>query len=517
MQLYVNVLQTLLHLSTLGSKTEEHWHHLRITGNINPVFLVEFNQLQQQFIELGFKNVLQLIINDNSCDQDDFDGYNANPTSIRNWEIYLNKQPVVAKPHTDGWHYNFFLTTSTCNKWLSDINPLLKSCPINELNRIRIFVGDLIKEFGGKTVQFLSTNSVTNIVVLDSNYQLPKTEQLEETIHFITSDDILIRPAAWQAILIRNNDLENTFRKKACIVLTSCLVTEYHNTQKVIIDGIRRIVLSVFDGNEILSNEFYIELQGIVSWIFEDRATIRKKLFNERLSLDLDINDSLLTSLAKTRHAALDQAKERYNFIIIDRKDAYVKELKELLKDIRTQSELYSSKIRSLLSNFLRDLLAALVLIGFTLFTKFTETDKLAKQNQLKLVFYGLSIYYIISIILQSVIDITDVQVSKKEILYWKNATKELLPEKEFTNHINESLKGRRQSLRVIYPIVAGFYIAIAFVCFRFPLYYSHFITQPEKSMKHQPVPSAEKFDSTSKNNQPPPINVPPKKDLHAL
>jgi len=214
----------------------------------------------------------------------------------------------------------------------------------------------------------------------------------------------------------------------------------------------------------------------VVAWIFEDRVSIRKKLFNERLSLDLESDDTLLGSLIKCLPSALSQAKERYNFVIIDRKDAYVKELKELLKDIRTQSELYAGKIRSLLSNFLRDLLAALVLIGFTIFTKFTDQEALADNNRLRLVFNALAIYFIASIVLQSIIDCTDILVSKREMFYWKNATKELLPEKDFTKHIENSLKGRRYALRAIYPVVAIFYGGIAAVCFYFPEIYDCWI-----------------------------------------
>jgi hypothetical protein len=471
---YSQILAVFTRLITYADSWEEQWHHLSIHGTLHPGFLDEYKQLPEQLRALGFSTVLRLYFNNNEADDNDIDDYSKNPESIGQWEVRLNKWPLIQKVHSDSWHYNFFLTSEKCEQWLKELNPLLKSCPINELGQIRILVGDLQESFGGESVQFLPGIGAY-VVPASSNYQLPSPDQLKEVIHFITTDDISINAAAWKVTFRQaTTPLQQAFRYQACVALATCLVTEYHNDDKVIVNGIRRIVLRIFDGHELLTDRFYIELLGLVAWIFEDRVPIRKKLFNERLSLDQNPGDTLLKSLINCLPHALEQAKERYNFVIIDRKDAYVKELKELLKDIRTQSELYAVKIRTLLSNFLRDLLAGLVLVGFTLFTKFTDQDTLSDNHRLKLVFYALAIYFIASIILQAIVDWTDISVSKKEMLYWKNASKELLPEKDFDRHIKNSLTGRRRSLRIIYPIVAVFYVGIAFTCFYFPDIYDH-------------------------------------------
>ena len=42
-----------------------------------------------------------------------------------------------------------------------------------------------------------------------------------------------------------------------------------------------------------------------------------------------------------------EQAKERYSFVMLERRDAYAKELAILLKDLKQQSELYSAKLRT--------------------------------------------------------------------------------------------------------------------------------------------------------------------------
>lgn len=73
---------------------------------------------------------------------------------------------------------------------------------------------------------------------------------------------------------------------------------------------------------------------------------------------------------------------------MLERRDAYAKELTNLLKDLKAQSDLYSSKVRSLLGNLTRDVLAGILLIGFTMFTKFTEIEKLSRyENIINIIF----------------------------------------------------------------------------------------------------------------------------------
>lgn len=132
----------------------------------------------------------------------------------------------------------------------------------------------------------------------------------------------------------------------------------------------------------------------------------------------------------------------------------------------------------------MRDVLAAIVLVGFTIFTKFSDNLQLDKVSLLKYVFYFLAIYYIISAIIQTIVDITDIQVSKKEILYWKSTTKELIPEKDFKDHIKNSLKGRTISLRILYPIIILLYFLLSFTCYKFPTYFHSISVENSKKKK---------------------------------
>ncbi|MFP5080865.1 hypothetical protein [Pedobacter sp. JCM 36344] len=472
MTTYLDLLALLKEMSGQASFVEENWGHLKLSGGAFPDLLVRYNELKGKFVPLGFHNLLSLTLNGTAVAAEDLELYEHSVVS--SWTLDLNKLPMISKKDVDGWHYNLFLKKQHFQDWLSGGNLLTKKHPFNVLKSIRVLIDDLTGAFGGEMLQFLSPSQLVLPALtvreqaVRSGLKLPGSQALREYTHFITMEEIEVNPAVFLVFGPGPVKMKEILMYKACQVLSLYLLNEYYENDKVVIDGIKRVVLKLDDGSAKVTEQFYFELLSLVSWVYEDRVSVRRKLFNERLSLDRDEQDCLLVALTKNITGASAQAKERYNFVITDRQDAYVKELKELLKDIRTQSELYSVKIRTLLSNFLRDLLAAIVLVGFTLFTKFTDNEKLVNQDLLKYVFYGLAVYYLLSILMQSIVDIVDISVSKKEILYWKNATKEQLPEKEFKDHIDKSLKGRRTSLRIIYPIVALCYLGIALACLKY-------------------------------------------------
>ena len=78
---------------------------------------------------------------------------------------------------------------------------------------------------------------------------------------------------------------------------------------------------------------------------------------------------------------------------------------------------------------------------------------------------------------MRSIVDIFDIRVSKKELLYWKRAVKDYISEKDFNDHITESLEGRSISLYVVYPIIAICWLLIVLTCLYFPSYFRlHFL-----------------------------------------
>lgn len=466
----LDAIQALIKICNNADVIDERFGYIDVKGNFYEDFFIDYDRMKKSLSSNGFNHVLSLHINGTETDEFDFETYRADSHLTNEWTFHLNKEPLSGGRLEGRTNFSFFISQKNCLSWIKHLEPLKPECPVNTSRLLTVFVHELAEPIYGSLISFIPLKPAIENKTVTPCYVLPNWEKLKENVHFIANDNIKLNCQAWEIQSNKLTEIETAFISKAYVALSVCVASEYYQSgDKIVLDGIRKIYATIGEANSKVELSDYRVLLETISWMYEDRIQVRKKLFNERLSLDLDENDSLQTTLKKYISSAFIQAKDRYNFVIIDRKDAYLKELKELLKDIRTQSDLYAVKIRNLLSNFLRDLLAAVLLIGFTIFTKFTENALLMNNNLLVIVFNALAVYYLLSVTMQTIVDVADIYVSKKEILYWKNASKELLPENEFKRHIKLSLKERRISLRVLYPIVIICYLCVAYICHIYP------------------------------------------------
>lgn len=208
-----------------------------------------------------------------------------------------------------------------------------------------------------------------------------------------------------------------------------------------------------------------------MQWVYEtgERADLRLKLLLERITLDVDFNESYPHALCFIIKGAFTQAKERYSFITYERKDKYDKELKDLLNDTKKLCDSYSSKIRGVLSNLLRDVLAAFIMIGITQLSKVSDLQQLKDNNLIKYVFIAFGWYFIVSAVFQLVIDALDVVRSYKELKYWKQLTKEYMIKSEYDSHIKATVLKRLWWSAPFYVVLILVYIGIGICCFYLP------------------------------------------------
>ena len=151
-----------------------------------------------------------------------------------------------------------------------------------------------------------------------------------------------------------------------------------------------------------------------------------------------------------------------------DRKDAYQKELKDLLRDIKNITELFSVKIRNILGNLLRDVLAGLILIGITLFSKVSELSALFENNLINYVFKAFGLYFWGSVLLQTIFDSIDVNRSFKEFDYWQNITRSYISSTKFSEYKEQTICKRFKELLVYYIVIIFLYIGIGYFCFNY-------------------------------------------------
>ncbi len=455
-----------------SQNVEEYWGGIDIRGIYYDSFGLNTLELNETLTALGFPSSLSVSIDGDRVTPNNIIGYNANS----NWSLNINKLLFCDQKIGDCF-YNFFYSKAEFINWAQKLNPFGPDCPLNKINPLKIIVNGLDDSFGGP--HFLVTKNENEGFYM-SNYNLPGEKEITQQVHFITPNSVSIVPDNhFITFGSLDNDCAKPFIRNSGIILSACLVDEYYSNDKIILRGVKRVQMKLSSSDPKIDLNFLAKLGKVVEWIYEDKTETRIKLLIDRLTLDLDYDKPYLDGLLFIIESAFQQAKERYNFVIIERKDNYLKELRELLKDVKGQSDLYSTKVRNLLSNLMRDVLAGFLLVGFSFFTKITEMTKLINQEALiTLVFRGFSIYFLISAIIQSIVDISDLRISNKEMRYWKNVSREYIPDKEFSEHIKLSLSPRKNSIYVIYPIILFVYFLIATISWYFPCIWKTYISK---------------------------------------
>jgi hypothetical protein len=466
----LSIVSKVLSISSSCSLKKETWGSLNLTGPYSIDIFEQLKDLESLLKEVQCSESLKIKFDSDPVSSSDFDDYINNVNSFNEWNIVLNKESLLNKRLNVLFNMNFFLESVDCQKWLEEQNPLKGESKINALSPLKIIVCDLASPFGGEALSFLPLSEDAFSISYTNISRLPTLDGIKENVRFLGNYDVVFDPNTYKLVGGDfTSELAKCLLKKSCIALACCIVDEFYDFDSVVINGFKRVKLKLWDVGDNYDYDLNEKLYILIKWLYDEKTATRKKLFTERLSLEINASSSVIAGLHSYLTLALEQAKERYNFVILDRKDNYVKELKDLLKDLRSQSDLYSLKIRTLLSNFLRDVLAALVLIGFTIFTKFSDNIQLQSHQLLTYVFYGLSVYYVVSAIMQLAIDWVDIAITNKELKYWKNASKELIPEEEFDKRYKESLSPRQRSLYILYPIILLLYLLIAFACYKFP------------------------------------------------
>jgi len=464
--MFSELFDKLYCIDNISNKSQfvENWGSISFAGTYNSQNKSYFEDVNSELAKLDIQSSIHFFIENI---QKSFQDFIDELQDDDNWKLTINKNVLLNKEQA----CNFFYDEQKIIDWIKQTNPFKDDYPFNN-KKIRIVVNGLIDNFGGN-----------NFIVCNPDYELSDFtvevwNNYDETlimdnIHIISNSTFIIQPQNHFMTFGKITDLSKYFYRNSLLILLASLSNEIYENGDVILRGYRRIPMKLgldYIGNEI-STEYQTQLSDAVKWVYQstERCDLRLKLLLERITLDVDYSLPYIQGLFSIIKEATNQAKERYSFIIYDRKDLYQKELKDLLKDLKNLSDLYSNKIRSLLGNLLRDVLAAFILVGITLFSKISEITKLFENNLIRYVFFAFGIYFIFSAVFQSVIDFFDINRSSKEFDYWKNISREYMSIKDFNLHKSKTLTKRAIETSIIYVIVILCYVAIAILCFKFP------------------------------------------------
>lgn len=473
-----NKISEELRLITIASTIkDESWSSLTLSGEYSGGYSTSyFSQLYESFNDAGISNAITLYLDSDPCPIGEFI---ETLSTGDNWRIHINKTVWLNKLDANGIVHTFFLFKNEFLNWARDTDPFMPDNPFNE-NRIHIYVLDLEESFGGPNFY---VNNSDNIENWKTDISI-STTLIESTIRIRCHEEFIIAPQKHIVTIGNVTDYSKYFYRNAILVLLSSLCNEVLSDNEIIIRGHRILKVQV-KSNNIAKDELYDYqkiLISIVQWVFaeEGNCSVKKNLFTDRISLDLESGANLYDDLKIRIKDIESQIREQYNFILLDRKTEYQRELKNLLNDIKSITEAFSNKIRSILGNLLRDVLAALVLVGISLFSQVDNLNKLSDNNLINYVFDAFGFYFIASIILQGVFDYMDITKSIKDLEYWKTITHNYISKSQFNIYKQDTLGKRFKQMKAYYIIIALLYIGIGIICFNYSSICSNLLTQSE-------------------------------------
>ncbi|EOH3003544.1 hypothetical protein ACL0YQ_005212, partial [Citrobacter freundii] len=208
-----------------------------------------------------------------------------------------------------------------------------------------------------------------------------------------------------------------------------------------------------------------------VSWVYAERKETRLQLVMDRLSLDIIPANSFYKEVSENINIALQQSQDSYAFVILDRKDAYHKEMRELLKDMRSQADMYASKVRDLVSNITRDILGILAFVGYSFLGKFDKKNisELLDSHELNLLVKFLAGYLFLSCVLQVVVHLRDAFLTSKESENWLKVLQRYTSREENKESFLQPIKKRRGTLYISLSIMAVIYLILALCTWNLP------------------------------------------------
>lgn len=409
------------------------------------------------------------------------------------WTVNINKQSFMGGEDEVS---NFFYNLDDFKNWAEQTDPFSSSNPFN--NHIcKIEVNGLIHSFGGPN--FLVSDNVGDIA---NNVNLTyEHDRLKSTLRQFTDNRREIHPEKHYVSFGDVDEYSRFFYRNSLKCITVALCDELYE-DRVVLRGIRRLEFTLQDSQyeNVQMVQAQEALRGAFCWVFcgDSRYELRHKLLMDRLTLDLPQNQSFYDSVIPLISHASRQAAERYNYAFFERSNEYQKELQQFLKELHTLCDSYSTKVRSLLGNFLRDALAGLLTVAITIFARIRELEKLDSGNVLIYIFYAFGAYLLISCIAQAIVDWKDLCQSEKEIDYWKSVSREYMRPEDFAEHKNKTVGERKTQAIIQYACIAVLYLLLAGFSFHVPKMWNNLSATDNKTKDEHAACCAEAEDNNT-------------------
>lgn len=379
------------------------------------------------------------------------------------WNLQIGKVPLAkACPQSGHEVTNIYFFADQFLKWSLGFDPFTRT-ELDSSKSTRIFVRTLQAGFGSAKLSVLPWfDSAPDD--LNGAQDLPTYDTVHEIIHAIGANTIYVVPdyygLTWGLI---DGPSAAGFLRHSVHTLAACLAQEVRSEKggyRLVLRGLRKVEPELYAPSEPLDSQLNGLLVKIISWIFEERRETRHKLLVDRLTLDYETGQSYIQCLKNSVQKAWEQAKDSYGFVILERKDAYQKELREFMKDARTQADLFASKVRDLVSGLSRDLMAVLLVIGASILAKLDVSQ--ITSSTVSIFFKVLAGYLMFSCIIQLGAHFRDASLAFAESTSWLKILRNYSSTAELEARFTEPIKKRRTTFRIAAALTFLCYLGVA-------------------------------------------------------
>lgn len=450
-----------------GVTVDELSYRLQLEGlSFNADVALEIKAIFEQCEALGIATP-SVLFNDEPIEDREFsDCYGLS------WQLNLAKSEISEKYSNRSTRRNlFFFFEDEVLKWIDGISPFSmdsESLDFDFSEPYNIWITDLKEAFGGDRFSLLPS-SFENQMESEDLPLLPTSEKIHDLVHAVGLPSE-ISPKYWFISWgVAPKKFRDIFDKYACLVFACCLANEVwvkNDSIQVKIRGSKTQKISLWHSSSEFSWSALIsQLKDAVAWVYEDKSEIRQKLILERISIDIK-DGCWLYNLQKLLKPALSQAKDNYYFVLAERKDAYYKEMRDVLKDMKAQADLYATKIRDLVGSLSRDFLAIVIFIGLSFVSKFDieKLNSLLSSVELSVFSKILAAYLILSCLFQNINHFVDAQLSYNESKKWLYILKNYVDDATAEERFFAPICARRISLFIAMGISIFSYLLLALI-----------------------------------------------------
>lgn len=469
-------------LLTLAKSVGEECYRMTVAGEgVSEDIAQLCIEIEEQCTELSIPCPTFRVNDYTLTDADELNDYINNDSCF--WVMILSKDSIVKEltkeiDFAKSKDNLFYFSEEAALKWASKIDPfaVIESELMPSFdNDIIIWLTNTDLVLGGGKISILPIGSRDFPPECAPKDIYPERVEINEIVRINSNEMIKIRP---DSFVISWGDHSSKLAQSIMLLaiksLVACICFELKKNKDdyfVTFKGTKSITGSLEDPCAVDLFALQNQLVKTVRWIYSERKETRQQLVMDRLSLDMTASENFYSELSCYITDALKHSQDSYGFVILDRKDAYHKEMRELLKDMRSQADMYASKVRDVVNNITRDMLGVFAFVGYSFLGKFDKANltELLNSHELSLLVKFLAGYLLLSCVMQLIVHLRDASLTSVESEKWLRVLQRYTSREENTESFLEPIKKRKRTLFWALGIMSCIYLLLALSIYKLP------------------------------------------------